>query len=77
MSLELPSASRRWVESVSGAALTARGIALLAIGGSLVHAAAAQDPAAGRPWLTALLGACLFVLAALEWTRARYRLLDV
>lgn len=76
-SLELSSASRRWVESVSRVALTARGIVLLAIGGSLVHAATARGPVASWPWMTGLLGACLFALAVLEWTRACYPLPDV
>lgn len=75
-SLELPSATRRWVSSVSRLAGIARGIALLAIGGSLVHAATAQGSVTSRPWMTGLLGICLFVLAALEWTRARYPLLE-
>jgi hypothetical protein len=75
-SLELSAASRRWVESVSRLALTARGIVLLTIGGSLVQAAAAGEPVASAPSRTALLGACLFALAVLEWTRARFPLPD-
>ncbi|MGH7565770.1 MAG: DUF1206 domain-containing protein [Gemmatimonadota bacterium] len=73
-SLELPTASRRWVTSVNRVALTARGIVLLVIGGSLVHAATAQVAVAGRPWMTGLVGACLLILAVLEWTRACYPL---
>jgi hypothetical protein len=72
--LELPAATRRWVSSVSRVALTARGIVLLVIGASLVQAAAAGEPVAGAPTRTALLAACLFALALLEWTRARYML---
>lgn len=74
--LELPAATRRWVSRVSRVALTARGIVLLTIGGSLVQAAAAGEPVTGAPTRTALLGACLFALALLEWTRARYPLPD-
>lgn len=73
-SLDLPRASRRWVESVSRVALIARGIVLLVIGVSLVQAASARGLLMDRPWMTGLLGGCLFVLAALEWTRARYPL---
>jgi hypothetical protein len=74
-SLDLPAASRRWVGNVSRVAMTARGIVLLTIGGSLVQAAAGV-PIASAPSRTALLGACLFALALLEWTRARYPLPD-
>jgi hypothetical protein len=74
-SLDLPAASRRWVASVSRIAVTARGLVLLTIGGSLLQAAAAGAPVAA-PSRTALLGACLFALALLEWTRARYPLPD-
>ena len=73
-SLEIPAASRRWVANVSRVAMTARGIALLTIGGSLLQAAAAGVPVAGASPRTALLGACLFALALLEWTRARWPL---
>jgi hypothetical protein len=55
--------------------MTARGIVLLTIGGSLVQAAAGE-PIASAPSRTALLSACLFALALLEWTRARYPLPD-
>lgn len=74
-SLDLPAASRRWVAGVSRIAVTARGLVLLTIGASLVQAAAAGEPVAA-PSRTALLGACLFALALLEWTRARYPLPD-
>jgi hypothetical protein len=63
------------VASVSRIAVTAKGLVLLTIGGSLVQAAAAGAPVAA-PSRTALLGACLLALALLEWTRARYPLPD-
>jgi hypothetical protein len=75
-SLELPAPSRRWLAKISRLAMTARGIVFLMIGGSLVQAAAAGVPVAGAPSRTALLGGCLFALALLEWTRARYPLPD-
>lgn len=73
-SLEVPAGSRRWVLSLSRAGLVARAIVLLSIGGSLLYAAAARAPVSGLPWVTSLVGVCLFALASLEWTRARYSL---
>jgi hypothetical protein len=75
-SLELPAATSVLVSSVVRAADAARGIVPLLIGGGLVHAAAIRGPVPARPWMTALLGACLLALAAHEWLRVRYALPD-
>lgn len=75
-SLDLPSAASAWVTQVGSAARLARGTILLTIGGGLAYAAAVRAPAAGGPWISAVLGGCLLLLAANEWTRARYPLAD-
>jgi hypothetical protein len=73
-SLDLSSAASSWIASVGSAARLARGTILLAVGGGLAYAAAVRDPTAGPPWIGGVLGCCLLVLAANEWTRARYPL---
>ncbi len=66
----LPNAAA-WITWVGSAARVARGTTLLAIGGGMVYAAAVRAPTAGPPWISGVLGGCLLVLAANEWTRAR------
>ena len=73
-SLDLSSATASWMTSVGSAARLARGTLLLAVGGGLAYAAAVRAPTTGPPWISGVLGACLLVLAANEWTRARYPL---
>ena len=73
-SLDLPSTASSWMTSVGSAARLARGTILLAVGGGLAYAAVVRAPTAGPPWIGAVLACCLLVLAANEWTRARYPL---
>jgi hypothetical protein len=61
---------REETSSVGSAARVARATILLAIGGGLSYAAAVRSPTPGPAWIGGLLGCCLLVLAANEWTRA-------
>jgi hypothetical protein len=73
-SVGLTDAASRWVVAIGSAAGMARGTILLAAGGGLAYAAAVRSTASGAPWIGAVLGCCLLVLAANEWTRVRYPL---
>ncbi len=72
----IPGAAASWTAAVGSAARAARATFLLAAGGGLVYAAAIRSPTAGPQWISVVLGCCLVVLAANEWTRARYPLAD-
>lgn len=64
--------ARGWSAIVGSAASAARATLLLAVGAGLLYAAAAATPHAGPTWISALFACCLLILAANEWTRARY-----